>query len=338
MREFQGSTGSAAWARSEVASVRDLQVARTRAPGQSLVCASRSRAAPGSQAVASCWASAGSGFRRRRRSFPCGGSLQRQLRPVTPIFGSGSRGEVPGATSRLTLPSSGRAKSRRLLRWLYHPLVPPAFVPPLMANVRQHQMHNSLPISPIDKITTIELTVDQAPLLQRFFDENSAYFLATSGEPAGPHEGLEEITSQVPSEMSFTKKWVIGYLGLDGRLIAMANVITDLLAHSIYHIGTFIVATDLHGSGVAQVLHRGLESWALENGASWLRLGVVHGNTRAERFWSSQGYIPVRERPGIKMGARVVTVRNMIKPLLAGSLNEYLALAPRDRAEHKDAA
>ena len=196
----------------------------------------------------------------------------------------------------------------------------------------------TLPSSPIADITTIELTPDQAPLLQKFFEENPAYLLATSGEPAGPGEALEEITSEVPASMSFTKKWVIGYVDRHGSLVAMANVITDLLAASIFHIGTFIVATNRHGSGDAQVLNQGLEDWARANGAAWMRLGVVQGNARAERFWASVGYWPVRARAGIEMGPRTVTIQNMVKPLFAGSLEQYFSLAPRDRPEVKSAA
>jgi ribosomal protein S18 acetylase RimI-like enzyme len=194
-------------------------------------------------------------------------------------------------------------------------------------------MQTALPVSPLQGVHTVELTSVLAPLLQRFFDENPAYFLATSGEPAGPQEGLEEITSELPAGMSFTKKWVVGYVGTSGSLIAMANVITDLFATSIFHIGTFIVATERHGSGEAQILNRGLEEWAVENGAAWMRLGVVKGNARAERFWAAQGYVPVRERPHIEMGKRIVTVRNMIKPLSGGVLEHYFSLAPRDRPE-----
>jgi ribosomal protein S18 acetylase RimI-like enzyme len=194
-------------------------------------------------------------------------------------------------------------------------------------------MRTALPVSPLQGVHTVELTSDLAPLLQRFFDENPAYFLATSGAPAGPQEGLDEITSELPSGLSFTKKWVVGYVDANGSLIAMANVITDLLATTIFHIGTFIVATERHGTGEAQILNRGLEEWAAANGAAWMRLGVVRGNTPAERFWAAQGYIRVRERPDIEMGKRFVTVQNMVKPLLGGVLEDYFALAPRDRPE-----
>jgi GNAT superfamily N-acetyltransferase len=194
-------------------------------------------------------------------------------------------------------------------------------------------MPTGLPSSPLPGVATVELTEERAPLLQRFFDENPAYFLATQGEPAGTGEALDEITSQLPAGMSFTKKWVVGYAATDGSLVAMASVITDLLAKSIFHIGTFIVATERHGNGDAQRLHDGLVAWAVANGAQWMRLGVVQGNTRAERFWAAQGYVPVRERPGIQMGSRVVIVRNMVKPLAGGRLDAYDSLAPRDAPE-----
>ena len=189
----------------------------------------------------------------------------------------------------------------------------------------------ALPVSPMPGLHTVKLTPDQAPALQRFFQDNPAYFLATSGEPAGPDEAHEEITGEVPAGWGFTKKWVVGYADDRGSLAAMVNVITDLLAPAVFHIGTFIVATSRHGTGDAQVLYRGLEDWSVVNGAQWMRLGVVKGNSRAERFWASAGYLPVRERVGIRMGERTTTVRNMVKPLGGADLETYFALVPRDR-------
>jgi len=119
--------------------------------------------------------------------------------------------------------------------------------------------------------------------------------------------------------------------------MALANVITDLLAPTVFHIGTFIVATARHGTGDAQKLYRGLEHWSAANGAAWMRLGVVKGNARAERFWASAGYVPVRERHGIQMGNRTTTVRNMVKPLKGCNLEAYFSLVPRDQPEGESA-
>jgi hypothetical protein len=85
-------------------------------------------------------------------------------------------------------------------------------------------------------------------------------------------------------------------------LVVVANVITDLLASGVWHIGLLILASARHGSGEAKVLHQGLQDWALANGPSWLRLGVVLGNARAERFWASAGYVETRICPAIQPG------------------------------------
>ena len=190
-----------------------------------------------------------------------------------------------------------------------------------------------LPRSPVPGLRTIELTADREPLLQRFFEANLEYFLAVNGEPAGPGEAHEEIHGPPPPDFGFTKKWLVGYVDAQGSLAAMANVITDLLAPGVWHIGLFIIATARHGTGEAQVLHRGLEAWALSNGATWLRLGVVKGNARAERFWHSLGYVEARTREGIAMGKLTNTVSVMVKPIGGDTIEHYLSLVPRDRPD-----
>jgi ribosomal protein S18 acetylase RimI-like enzyme len=113
----------------------------------------------------------------------------------------------------------------------------------------------------------------------------------------------------------------------------MADIVSDLLARHVWHIGLFIVATRLHGAGVAQLLYGHLERWALKHGAEWFRLGVVEGNARAERFWQRCGFVEVRTRDGVQMGPRTNTIRVMFKPLGGGDRLEYLALIARDRPD-----
>jgi GNAT superfamily N-acetyltransferase len=188
-----------------------------------------------------------------------------------------------------------------------------------------------LPASPIATLRTVELTPDFEARLQQFYEANPAYFDAVQGEAAGPNEAHETIHDELPAGWPFTKIWLIGYLDADDALAAMANVVSDLLAPDVWHIGLFIVATARRGNGEAQALYRSLESWAAANGARWLRLGVVQGNGRAERFWASLGYQQVRTRPDVVMGQRTNTLRVMVKPLGDDSLERYLSLVERDR-------
>lgn len=178
-----------------------------------------------------------------------------------------------------------------------------------------------------------ELIPDDIPALQIFFEANPAYFTAVTGQPPRVNEAYEEFHEPLPAGMSFTRRWLIGLIDESGDLVGMANVTSDLLAESVWHIGLFVVATSLHGSGAAQAFHAQLESWMRSKGAKWIRLGVVEGNARAECFWEGMGYVEMRRRTGVEMGERMNTLRVMMKPLASGNREEYLALVARDRPE-----
>ena len=192
-------------------------------------------------------------------------------------------------------------------------------------------VHPSTSLFEVDGYRAVELSAVDVARLQAMFESNPEYFLAVNGRPALPTEADEEVHGQVPAGWSYTKKWVIGFVDASDALIAVANVVSDLLAVSVWHIGLYLVATRLHGTGVAHVLYRGLEAWTRREGASWLRLGVVAGNARAERFWSGLSFVELRERRDMEMGLRIQTVRVLAKSLAGGTLDDYLALVPRDR-------
>ena len=184
-----------------------------------------------------------------------------------------------------------------------------------------------------DGFDAIEIGADKVPLLQRFFDANPDYFVAVNGEVAGLGEAHEEVHGTLPAGWPFTRKWVVGLVDANSELVAMVNIVSDLLAAGVWHIGLFMVADSARGTGLAQALMRRLERWAIAGGAAWLRLGVIAGNDRAERFWESTGFVEVRRREGIAMGRKVNTVRVMVKPLAGGALQDYLARVARDRPE-----
>jgi RimJ/RimL family protein N-acetyltransferase len=179
----------------------------------------------------------------------------------------------------------------------------------------------------------LETRAADIPALQRFFEENPEYFRAVSGE--GPHAGQarEEFEDRPPPGWPWDGKWMIHFVDADGSLVALADVVSNLLAPGVWHVGLFIVATRLHGSGRASEAFGALEGWARDGGAQWLRLNVAVGNTRAERFWERAGFAEVRRREGVRIGRQDNTMRVMLKPLAGGSLADYLARVPRDRPE-----
>ena len=176
----------------------------------------------------------------------------------------------------------------------------------------------------------IEMGGGDVPVLQAFFNANPAYYLIVSGQPAKHDEAHEEVHGALPDGWPHTKKWIIGFTDEANSLIGMANVVSDLLAPKVWHIGFFLVPTALHGSGAAQSLYRALEGWMCTHGATWLRLGVVEGNVQGEGFWNAQGYVEVRKRTGIPFGKRINTVSVRVKALGDGDIAAYLQMVPRD--------
>jgi len=168
------------------------------------------------------------------------------------------------------------------------------------------------------------LDASELPELQRFFEANPLYFETVNGAPPRPDEAAQEFHDRPPAHMPYDRVWVIGVRDDAGDLVAMASVLENLLAPEVWHIGLYIVATHLHGSGSAAALHDGLQAWIVANGARWIRLGVVAGNARALRFWTKLGYVEVRQRQGMSL---------RVKTLGDASLADYLQRVERDRPE-----
>ena len=105
------------------------------------------------------------------------------------------------------------------------------------------------PFFDADGLRAIEVRAQEISLLQRFFEQNPEYFIAVNGEVAGANEAHEEVHGQLPDGWLFTKKLVVGIVAPSGSLVAMLNVVSDLLAPGVWHIGLFMVGTALFGTG-----------------------------------------------------------------------------------------
>ncbi len=193
--------------------------------------------------------------------------------------------------------------------------------------------NEALPGCSLEGIRVVELLSDDAPELQCFFERAPAYFIAVNGEPATPTEACEELQGQLPPGWHCSRMYWLGYRDAEQRLVAVVNIAADLLAVGVWHIGLLLLDTRLHGTGMAQRLHADLEAWAVKKGARWLRLTVVIGNTKAERFWPKLGYVQVRTRGGISMGRQVNRVSIQVKALLGEQVTEYLEWVERDRPD-----
>jgi len=175
------------------------------------------------------------------------------------------------------------------------------------------------------------LDEDELPQVQALFETNPGYFLRVGGLPPRPDEARQEFEELPPPHLGFTRRWFAGIRGADDdALRGVIVLLSDLGAPGVWHIALFLLADAWHGSGLAAEVHDGLVDFARAQGARWLRLGVVRGNLRAQRFWTRQGYIEVRERAVPMADGQVRAVAVCVRDLAGDGLSRYGALVPRD--------
>lgn len=175
------------------------------------------------------------------------------------------------------------------------------------------------------------LSAEEIGLVQNFFDANPEYFLTVNGQPAAPDQAHADFNDVPPAHLGFASRWFAGVFDRSHELVGVVEVLSDFVVPGVWHIGLLMLASRLHGRGIAAPLYASLEDWMRREGTVWLRLGVVVGNAKGERFWFKHGFFEVRVRAGIDTGGRVNSLRVLVKPMSDRDLASYLALMPRDR-------
>jgi len=168
--------------------------------------------------------------------------------------------------------------------------------------------------------------------LQSFYEANPEYWRLVHGHAPSANEAAQEFDARPPADMSYRAlpMWLIRDRA-SHRLVGEVSVATDLLATGVTHLGFFIVDSARQGSGFAAEVYASYEAWAIDNGARWLRLGVVEGNRRGHRFWLRNRYTEVCRRRDCVIGDLSHTLIVMVKLVGPNTLEDYLGSVPRDR-------
>ena len=204
---------------------------------------------------------------------------------------------------------------------------------------------NALPVidmNPVFESSSLcarEFRPDEVPRLQAFFDANPGIFIVVNGRPPQPDEAQTAFDAMPPPHLAFSRRWFLGLFhrktaeqAAEAPLAGVAIVNSNLGAPGVWHLALFFVEGALQGRGVASEFYAAMEAWVRGQGAQWLRLGVVEGNLRAQRFRSREGFQAVRSREGIDTGGRLNTVHVLVQPRTDQTdLARYLELTPCDR-------
>jgi len=185
----------------------------------------------------------------------------------------------------------------------------------------------------IERFRIVELMEADIAVMQQLFDANPEYSQMVLGRAPREGDAHHAFHDRPPAEFPMGRKFMLGFVDTENELVGVAEIVSDLFAKSVWHIGLFLVATNQHGNGLAHRLYAAIELAMWTSAARWLRLGVVAGNARGVRFWQRCGFQQLRVRQDYALGEQRHTLRVMIKPLSGGEAQDYLALVQRDRPD-----
>lgn len=280
------------------------------------------------------------GWRLARAHWRCGYAKEAALASLAFAFEKLRLPQVVAFTAELNQPSRGLMERLGMdrLEAFEHPGLPPGspLRPHVLYALRRGAWERTREGSTrvgfaCGTFRAREVAAEELPALQLFYEANPAYFRIVHGAHPSPDEARESLESLPPPDWPFTRKHLLAFHTRDDAIVAVADVVSDLFAPGVWHIGFFMAADAVHGTGVPHALYAHLEAWMRSRGARWLRLGVVRGNGRAERFWQKMGYVDVAERRDHVQGKRRHVLRVMAKAVAGGSWDEYRRLVPLDR-------
>lgn len=183
----------------------------------------------------------------------------------------------------------------------------------------------------LDRHRIVELIEGDIAVMQQLYVANPEYSQMVLGRAPRDGDAHDEFHDRPPAAFPMGRKFMLGFVDAEDELLGVAEIVSDLFAKTVWHIGLFLVATNQHGNGLAPKIYKAIELAMHANGAHWLRLGVVVENARGVRFWQRCGFEQVRIRDNYALGDRQHKLRVMMKPLAGGVVSEYLALVHRDR-------
>ena len=155
----------------------------------------------------------------------------------------------------------------------------------------------------------VRLDESRRPELQAFYEGCADYFELVTGQPPGPNEAQDLLTS-LPRGKTHDDKFVIGLFDAPGHLVGILDVIRDFPKPHEWYLGLLMFEPTLRGQKLGDRVYHRLEEWVRELGGKAIHLIVQEQNPKALRFWERMGFV----------------VKGMGKQELKGRENVYLRM------------
>ncbi len=125
--------------------------------------------------------------------------------------------------------------------------------------------------------------------LQAFYEHCADYFELITGQPPGPNEA-EELLTSLPRGKTHEDKFVIGLFDAPGHIVGVLDVIRDYPKRKEWYLGLLMFAPEWRSRRLGDRVYHRLEDWVRELGGKAIHLIVQEQNPKAMRFWERMGF------------------------------------------------
>ena len=154
----------------------------------------------------------------------------------------------------------------------------------------------------------VRMEPDSAGELTELYSSNSYYFEYFSIEPT--EERLREDMTILPDDCGSEQKFFLAYYDGD-RPVAILDLIEGYPSADVCYIGLFMVSAELTGRGLGARVITELCEALKSMGFCWVRLAYGKYYERAARFWTKNGFVPMREAVHEVYGDLIVAQREL---------------------------
>lgn len=167
---------------------------------------------------------------------------------------------------------------------------------------------------PIAGYSVEGLVPEDAPRLQPLYEACADYVILEQGEPPAPNAAELEFAA-LPSQRTVADKFVFGLVHATGEIVGVLECNRGYPQEGYWWVGLLMVAPSVRGTGVATRFFQAFVAWVTGQGAERIALAVITTNSRAYRFWQSQGFTIHRTTEPIAFGKNYHTLHLMERPL-----------------------
>lgn len=135
----------------------------------------------------------------------------------------------------------------------------------------------------------VRLDASRAEELQAFYENCADYVELITGQPPGPNEAAE-LLSSLPRGKTQEDKFVIGLFDAPGHMVGVLDVVRDYPKQEEWYLGLLMLGPSWRGHGLGERVYKRLEEWVRACGGAAIHLIVQEQNPGALRFWQRMGF------------------------------------------------